>query len=276
MTLTDVSETLLMTLYFRNLETQRQDAIISDEKAIDIVKGIEYNFSKFDEDWKSQVAVAVRTEIIDSAVQKFLDKTPKAIIVNLGAGLCTRFFRLDNGQAQWFEVDLEQVKSSWDKLIGEAERHHFIACSVTDFSWMDVISNALQDSDSQMLFIAEGLFMYLPEDEVKKVILEIKNRFPGSEIVIEVIGKYLAKNTQLHRSVAQTDAKFKWGANDCKELETWEPGIQLINQWYFSDRHRDRQGWLLKLLGYIPSVRQQAKVGHLKLSHTYSTSAANS
>lgn len=267
--LTDVSETLLMTLYFRSLETKKPNAIIKDEKAVEVVKNINYDFSMFDQDWKSQVAVAVRTEIIDQAVQEFLFSNPDAIIVNLGAGLCTRFFRLDNGRVQWFEVDLEQVKPSWDKLIGETERHRFIACSVVDFSWMDVISTVIKgDSNQRVLFIAEGLFMYLPEDEVKRVILEIKNRFPSSEILIEVIGKYLANNTQLHRSVAQTNAKFKWGADDCKELETWEPGIQLVAQWYFSDRHRDRQGWL-KFLSYIPAVRQQAKVGHFKLSNAY-------
>lgn len=264
--LTGVSETLLMTLYFRALETQRPDAIIRDKKAIELVKRIDYDFSKFDVDWKSQVAVGVRTEIIDRAVQKFLEKTDDAIIVNLGAGLCTRFFRLDNGQAQWFEVDLKQVRHVWDNLIGEDNRHRFIDCSVLDFSWMDVVSNTLQNGDSQrVLFIAEGLFMYLPEDEVKKVILEIKNRFPSSEIVIEVIGKLLAGNTQVHRSVAQTNAKFKWGVNDCKELETWNPGIHLIAQWYFSDLHRDRQGWL-KFLGYITFFKQQAKVGYFKFS----------
>lgn len=264
--ITGVSETLLMTLYFRNVETQRPDAIIRDEKAIELVKRIDYDFSKFDDDWKSQVGVAIRTEIIDRAVQKFLEKTPAAIIVNLGAGLCTRFFRLDNGQAQWFEVDLEQVRPFWDNLIGETDLHRFIACSVLDFSWMDVVSDALQNGNRQrVLFIAEGLFMYLPEDEVKKVILEIKNRFPSSEIVIEIIGKSLAGNTQLHRSVAQTNAKFKWGVNDCQELETWDSGIHLITQWYFSDLHRDRQGWL-KFLGYIPFFKQQAKVGYFKFA----------
>lgn len=170
---------------------------------------------------------------------------------------------------QWFEVDLEQVKPAWDNLIGETERHKFIACSVLDFSWMDVVSNALQNSDRQrVLFIAKGLFMYFTEDEVKKVILEIKNRFPHSELIIEVIGKALASNTQAHRSVAQTKAKFKWGVNDCKELETWESGIHLIAQWYLSDLHRDRQGWL-KYLGYIPFFRQQAKVGHFILKPNF-------
>lgn len=258
-----VSETLLMTLYFRALETQRQDAIIRDEKAIELVEKIDYDFAKFD-DWKSQTALAVRTEIFDQLIQKFLQINPNAIIVNLGAGLCTRFFRLDNGLLQWFEVDLKQVEPVWNDLIGESERHQFIACSVLDFSWMDIVSNVHTDNQP-VLFIAEGLFMYLSEDEVKKVILEIKKRFPNSEIVIEILGKYLADNTHLHRSVAKTNAKFKWGVNDCKELETWQPGIHLIEQLYFSDRYRHRQGWL-KFFSYLPFFRQQGKAGYFKFT----------
>ena len=36
-----VSETLLMTLYVRARETQRPDAMIRDEKAVEMVNGIE-------------------------------------------------------------------------------------------------------------------------------------------------------------------------------------------------------------------------------------------
>jgi len=57
-----VSETLLITLYCRYLETQRPDAIIKDEKAIELVEKIDYDFSKF-HDWTVQYGVAVRTEM---------------------------------------------------------------------------------------------------------------------------------------------------------------------------------------------------------------------
>jgi methyltransferase (TIGR00027 family) len=261
--ITGVSETLLMTLYCRYLETQRADAIIKDEKAIELVKKIDFDFSKFN-DPTVQSAVAIRSEIIDQVVEQFSRKNPDAIIVTLGAGLCTRFFRVSHSQAQWFELDLPQVKPLWDKLIGESERNKFISCSVLDFSWINVISQALQNSNSQrVLFIAEGLFMYFTEQEVKQVILEIKNHFPGSEIIMEVLGKFIASHTEFHPLVTRTNAKFKWGVDDCKELESW--GIQMIAQWYYSEQHRERQGWL-QFLGYIPFVKQQAKLGYFKFS----------
>jgi O-methyltransferase involved in polyketide biosynthesis len=69
--LSGVPETLLMTLYHRALETQRPDGIICDRPAVEIVKQIDYDFTRFD-DWKIQWGVAVRTELFDNVVQSFL------------------------------------------------------------------------------------------------------------------------------------------------------------------------------------------------------------
>ena len=47
--LTGVPETLLVALYLRAVETQREDGIIKDEKAVEMIQSIEYdcNYSRF-------------------------------------------------------------------------------------------------------------------------------------------------------------------------------------------------------------------------------------
>lgn len=42
-----VPETLLITLYNRAVESQREDAILRDEKAVAMVEQIDYDFSRF-------------------------------------------------------------------------------------------------------------------------------------------------------------------------------------------------------------------------------------
>ena len=263
--LTGVCETLLMTLYCRAQETQRPDAIIRDEQAVKLVQQISHDFSKF-EDWKIQWGVAVRTQLIDAAAKRFLERFPDAVIVTLGAGLCTRFFRFNNGQASWFSVDLLPVFPLWNQLIGESEHNRFITASVTDASWIKTIHEALKNrSSKRVLFIVEGLFMYLPEAEVKQVVWTLKKEFPGCEMVAEVVGDLIIRNPQLNRPVASTGARFVWGVHDCKVLETWSPGITLLNQWFYADYHRDRQGWM-HLLTYIPGFKQQlGKIGYFRL-----------
>jgi O-methyltransferase involved in polyketide biosynthesis len=259
--LSGVPETLLITLYHRALETQRPDGIIRDRPAVEIVKKIDYDFTRFN-DWKIQWGIAVRTELFDKVVQKFLTEHPDGLIVTLGAGLCTRALRLDNQQAQWISIDLPPVQPYWEDLIGDTDRNHFITCSATDFTWIDRVLEAKQNRE--ILFVVEGLFMYLSESEVKSIMLNIQQSFPTGQLVAEVAGKFTVNNTALHRPIAITGAKFNWGINDCREMETWSNGIKLLNQWYFMDYYYRRQAWLILIPYLLGGKGQFGKVAHFQ------------
>ncbi|WP_095720902.1 class I SAM-dependent methyltransferase [Brunnivagina elsteri] len=133
--LSGISETLLITLYFRYLESKRADAIIDDAKSLEIIERIDADLSKFGNDKISQLSVAIRSKVFDEQTQIFLNKNPDSIVVNLAAGLCTRFFRLNQNNVKWYDLDLEEIKPLWMQLIGETEQHKFINHSVLDTSW---------------------------------------------------------------------------------------------------------------------------------------------
>jgi O-methyltransferase involved in polyketide biosynthesis len=263
--LTGVPETLLMTLYCRAQETQRSDRLIADEPAVQLVARLQadtqHDFSKFD-DWRMQWGVAVRTLLIDRAVQQFLTEHPQGCIVTLGAGLCTRSQRFDNGEAIWLSVDLPVVQPYWDQLIGTTDRNQFIGCSATDLRWTEPVIQLQRPT----LFIAEGLFMYLTEAEVKQVVLGIQQVFPGATLIAEILGMGMIRSTQLSApSVARTGSKFLWGSNHCRTLEDWNPGIKLLDEWFYFDYGRDRQGriaWVPYLFG---GKRRFGKVGRFCL-----------
>ena len=257
--LQEVSETLLITVYLRNLETKREDSIIKDNKSVEIVDRINYNFSKFDSQL-NQAIIAIRTEIIDEVVKNFISQNPDGTIISLGTGLSTRFFRVDNGSIKWFGIDLPRVKPVWDALIGESDRFQYLAYSILNFDWIEKIKETTSDN---ILFIAEGLLMYLSEIEVKQLIITLKNNFAGSEIIFDSVGNFLAKNSQLNPGVSKTNASFNWGIENLEEIENWDEGIELVDRWYYSERSKNRLG-LLGLLRYIPILRSQAKIGHLR------------
>src|SRR5512137_2792790 len=97
-TLSGVAETLLMTLYIRAMESQRPDALIKDEKAVELVSKMSYDFDrirqvKMDDDDK--VGVILRSREIDHYVQDFLTRHPEAAVVYIGCGFDSRFERVD-------------------------------------------------------------------------------------------------------------------------------------------------------------------------------------
>lgn len=171
--LTGVSETLLLTLYMRSLEAKRGDSIIQDYKAVEIVDKIDYNFAHHDSDL-SQAIIAIRTSVIDQLTQGFIEQDPNTLVVNLGAGLCTRFFRLDNGLVNWLNIDLPKVEPVWNKLIGPSSRSQYLASSILDFTWIDRVKSL---KAKKVLFIGEGILMFLTELEVKQLINQIQINF---------------------------------------------------------------------------------------------------
>ncbi|AFZ31535.1 tetracenomycin C synthesis protein [Gloeocapsa sp. PCC 7428] len=243
-----VSETLMITLYARYVESQRQDAILKDDKATEIVGKIDYDFTKYAQGWASQLGCVIRAEVYDRLISKFIQNHPKATIINLGAGLCTRFFRVDNGEISWYEVDFPEVIDLKRKLINEGDRLHFIAGSILD-NWIEEVQPV-----APVLIIMEGVSMYLTEVEMKTLFQNITRDLAPVTMLLDVIATKRAKNTKKHDTVSKTNAEFKWGIDNSKELESWEQGIKVTEEIYYLTRfanYPDRLPWWGRYLRFL-------------------------
>lgn len=257
-----VPEDFFKPVYFRAKETERPDGMIKDEVAVKLLEQMTPNHPSVD-DWTIQFGIAIHTLLVDNVVKRFLQEHPNAVVITLGGEICTRPLLLDNDQAEWFCVDTPDVEPYWSQLIGDSARNHFISCLITDFAWF----NQIAEDSRAVLFIAEGVFLYLQESEVKHVLLSLQKRFPNSEIVMEVIGKFILNSTQVFRSKAVPGGRFQWGIDDCKAMEAWNPGITLIKEYFCSDYYKQRQG-LMNLLPFLVGGKQRLlKVAHFRLSY---------
>ena len=192
--------------------------------------------------------IPLRAKKYDQYTQEFLTKYPKGVVVNLGCGMDARFFRIDNGQVRFFDLDLPNMIKFKRQLLEENERYKMIGKSVLDFSWMD----QTEEIKGPKLFLAEGIFMYLPEIEVKKLVLELQRRFPGSDLVCELTNRAwtqgfwgkiasMKMKTRLHMN---EEADFKFGVDDARELESWGQGIEFKEKWFYMDDNHPKLGWL--------------------------------
>src|SRR5512136_2454258 len=184
--LSGVAETLLMTLYIRAMESQRPGALIKDEKAVALVTKMSYDFDRvrqvqMDEDDK--VTVILRNLEFDRYARDFLVRRPEAAVVHIGCGLDSRFERVDNGQVEWYDLDLPEVIDLRRKLIGnEGERYHLLGCSVLDDAWLEAVSAQRQ---RQFLFLAETVLVFLEEAQARSLVLTLRDHFPGAEMVFD-------------------------------------------------------------------------------------------
>ncbi|MCG8342398.1 MAG: class I SAM-dependent methyltransferase, partial [Chlorobiales bacterium] len=94
-----IEETLLLPLWGRAYETQKNNPRLVDERAVEIIRQIDYDFSNIEETQAmSQNGWVARSLHTDRVALEFIKEHPKASIVNIGCGLDTTFSRVDNGK----------------------------------------------------------------------------------------------------------------------------------------------------------------------------------
>lgn len=258
-----VQETMVIPLWARAVEIEQPNSIITDHKAVEIVKGLDYNFSKLDKEWATQLSIVIRTEIIDGAVKKFMDKEKNGAVINLGCGLDTRYNRLDNTDYLWFDVDLPDSIELRKNFFEETANYHMIKKSVFDYSWFDEIPENVP-----VLIIAEGLFMYFSEDDVVELIDALSEKFPETEMLIETVPNSLVKQSQksnLIKKQYDIQANFSWGINNGKDIKKLNQKIEYIEDWHYFNYHKDR--WkIIKWLSLIPYFKSRFgnRIVHIK------------
>jgi methyltransferase (TIGR00027 family) len=262
-----VAETLLITLYIRAMESQRPDALIKDDNAVALVAQVGHDFSRFKQirmDEDDKVTIVLRNREFDRYARDFLVCHPDAVVVHIGCGLDSRFERVAerNGQVEWYDLDLPEVIELRQKLLGqERERYHFLSYSAFDFSWLKIISGHRQ---RPFLFLAEGVFMYFKETQVKSLVLALRERFPGAELVFDAFSPYLVRMNNLRFAITKLSARYYWGLKRGRDIEGWGNGIHLLNEWFIFDHPEPRLAHI-QWMRHIPFLAKVIGIFHYRL-----------
>jgi O-methyltransferase involved in polyketide biosynthesis len=112
--------------------------------------------------------------------------------------------------------------------------------------------------------------MYLDEAEVRRLLLQLRETFPKCRLVADVFSRLTARYATKHASLKQTGAALGWGIDDPREIETWEPGIRLLDEWFFSqdpDLVKLSAGYRLiyKLAGAFKVARRAHRIVYYQL-----------
>jgi O-methyltransferase involved in polyketide biosynthesis len=186
-----VPETTLWTLFFRAKEARRKDGPLSDPRAIELVEGIEFPFGeRFGHIPAFGRFIGLRALTFDLIVNDVLRTDPEALVVVLGEGLETQFWRVDNGRVRWFTVDLPETADVRRKLLGEdPPRRRLYAGSATEDGWWAALGAVPTD---RVVVIAQGLLMYLPPADVRALIARCATAFPGGVMAFDTVPRFFA------------------------------------------------------------------------------------
>ena len=254
--LSGVPRTLLIPLWSRAKATRANSRVIADPKAVEIVARLGVDFGDLEKGTNpaSEFFQVARARALDDLVRAFLARHPRAIIVSLGAGLDTAFFRIDNGLLRWFDVDLPPVIELRKKLIPETDRSRCISGSLLDPEW----ARAIGSTPERVFLFASGVLIYLSKSELRRLFAILGESFPGGELAFDTQSKFSAMmgNIALRRS-GMGSARLRWGVRTAKPIISLNPNLELIDQFvtfskfaadYFTDERMKRAATVMDLM----------------------------
>lgn len=221
--LNGAAETMLQSFYARAQYSLKHRNTFYDAKAVEIVEKIDYDFSNASKDAAMSSGVIARTLVLDELVKDFINKNPDCTVVNIACGLDTRAYRMDNGRITWYNLDLPETIDIRDQIYQEKGRISTIGASVLDQNWVLQVT-----ARGKMLFIIEGLSMYLSADEVSRMLGIIRDNFDNAYVLLECISPMWVSKQDVEKSIKKTGATFQWGANSFDELGDIAKGFKKV------------------------------------------------
>lgn len=262
-----IEETMIMPFWGRAVYSKKFPSLLEDQKAIEIMSRMSYDFSEIQtySNEYSGIVFLARARNFDEALIQYLQRYPEATVVNLGAGLDTTFYRVDNGKIMWYDLDLPEAISFRKQFLSEGKRNKYIAKSIFDYSWF----NDIQFSPEKgIFFIAGGLFMYFKEAKIKQLLLEMANHFSRGELVFDIgscIGR-LISNLSIRRS-GRKDYYWHFYVQRPKgRFEKWSDHIELVDSFTFWSKTPKNTDWHIKtrMIIFFSDLLKLGRIIHLR------------
>ena len=129
---------------------------------------------------------------------------------------------MDNGKITWYNVDLPETIEVRDAIYGESGRVSTIGISALDPAWAEKVTKR-----GKMLFVIEGLSMYLTSEENAQMLSVIRDNFDNATVFFETISKRWVNGEKAEKSIQET-GKFVFGADTFDDLGAVAKGFRMI------------------------------------------------
>ena len=189
-----VQETLIIPLYARKVCSELYPNLYRDETAVRLIDEIDYDFSEAEKNSRGlmqrfgSLEVAMRQNDLAFEVRDYLKSHPHAAVVNLGCGLDSTGRSCDNSSCKIYNLDFPDVIAVRNELLPAGEREENIPCDLNNTEWFRKI-----DSSNGAVFFSSGVFYYFLTEQVKALVQQMADAFPGSVLVFDAANRTAVK-----------------------------------------------------------------------------------
>ena len=262
-----VQETLILPLYSRKLCSELYPDLYRDETAVRLIDRIDYDFSQAEKHARSlmqrfgALEVAMRQNDLAWEVRDYLKNHPGAAVVNLGCGLDSTGRVCDNGSCKIYNLDFPDVIKVRDELLPAGEREKNVPCDLNNTAWFGQI-----DASGGAVFFASGVFYYFLTEQVKALVQNMADVFPGGALVFDAANrtavKMIAKTWLKSAKIKAVGAYFS--VSDAKsELSPWDSRLRISSRGYmlgYSDLKDPSVGGFFRFLARVGDSRLKMQI----------------
>lgn len=257
----DVSDTAYWIAHLRSVETQRPDALFRDplagllagDRGKDIANSMPRPYAT---GW----AIVMRTCIIDDFIRQAI-REGVDVVLNLGAGLDTRPYRMDlPASLTWIEADYPHViEYKQQRLSGEKPRCHLTRakCDLADDTARRRLLADANARGKKLLVLTEGVVPYLSNEEASSLACDLRKLDQVRYWLVDYFSPELLKLRERRIGDRMQNAPFKFAPSDWFGFFE-ERGWRLKETRYLTDEaHRlGRRIELPVLVTIVTKVRQ--------------------
>jgi O-methyltransferase involved in polyketide biosynthesis len=243
MNLSEVSQTAILALICRVVESERKNPVFNDPMAVLCFERLMSISSEKEKNrmmkWRKMYAGinardararALTARSFDNIASLYISNHPGCTVINLACGFDTRFWRIENEKCTYVELDLPEVIALKREILKDHLGYTLIDCSVLESSWMDQVTS---HGNSNFLLLAEALFYYLPKLDVTRILQVIAQRFHRSQLVMDMAPEKYTKGIwkkliHLEAIVWDIDVSFVSGIHHPGEIESYGNGFKVI------------------------------------------------
>lgn len=259
-----VADTLYIPLTARIYVSKRYPEYFYDEKALELENHIPSDSIEKGSSQYSMLASVARYYNFDKVVYKFIEKNNICNIINLGCGLETMAYRLNNNSATFYEIDFPHVIEERSKVLDTLDNEVLIGADILKDDWISEI----KDRDIPSLFVVSGVFQYFHEEEVLGLINQIKNRFGDCEILFDAMSKSgLTYANNYVRKTGNKSAMMYFSVDDGNDFARIS-GTKLIEELkFFKDARvilKNKLNLYSRIAMYMVD-KNQGRILHIKI-----------
>jgi methyltransferase (TIGR00027 family) len=212
----DISETAHLVAMYRALASESPQARFQDPFARMLAGGQgELLVEVLGERQAGTKALALRTYTIDQMLEKLIATALVGTVLNLGAGLDARPYRLKLPPTlRWVEVDLPDILTYKEQQLQKFSPHctlDRIKLDLTNLQQRNHLFTEINAAEQPVLILTEGLLSYLTEPQVAALARDLQYQSNFRWWLFDIAAPFLLQQSRRHPGQQRFDQYFANG-----------------------------------------------------------------